>query len=249
MTFYDVVDATWPAAARHRVGPWLVRAGDGGGKRVSAATAEAEWRIADIAAAEAEHARIGQTPLFMIRAGEDRLDATLAARGYRLVDPVAICAAPVARLAVDPPPPTTAFCIWPMLAIMREIWAEGDVGPDRLAIMQRATGAKTAILVRARNHASGDGAGQAPGHLAGRAAGVAFVACAGQTAMLHALQVTPALRRQGIAVQIMRAAAFWAQDIGAKRFSVVVTTANTGARALYASLGLDDVGYYHYRSR
>ena len=39
MTVYDLIDATWPAAAFRQVGPWTIRTGGGGGSRVSAATA------------------------------------------------------------------------------------------------------------------------------------------------------------------------------------------------------------------
>ncbi|TMV56955.1 GNAT family N-acetyltransferase, partial [Thioclava sp. BHET1] len=37
---FAALDASWPAAALHHAGPWLIREGRGGGKRVSAATAE-----------------------------------------------------------------------------------------------------------------------------------------------------------------------------------------------------------------
>jgi ribosomal protein S18 acetylase RimI-like enzyme len=99
--------------------------------------------------------------------------------------------------------------------------------------MARVSGPKTAIL----------------GRINDRAAGTAFVALHEQTAMLHALHVLPGQRRQGIAAHMMRAAALWAQDQGAQRFSVVVTSANTAALALYASLGMTIVGHYHYRMR
>jgi GNAT superfamily N-acetyltransferase len=78
---------------------------------------------------------------------------------------------------------------------------------------------------------------------------VAFVAIHGQTAMLHALEVAPDRRRLGVASNILRASARWAQDNGAGTLSLVVTTANAGARALYASLGLQAMGQYHYRQR
>ena len=48
---YEVLDATWPAASMARVGPWTIREGAGGGKRVSAATAETAWTDGDIAEA------------------------------------------------------------------------------------------------------------------------------------------------------------------------------------------------------
>jgi ribosomal protein S18 acetylase RimI-like enzyme len=229
---FAVIEATWPAAALHRAGPWLLREGRGGGKRVSATTAAGDWQDADIALAEAAQASLGQDLLFMLRPDEAALDATLEAQGYRIVDPVVILAGPVAALT-DPPPPMTTFPIWPPLAIMRDIWAEGGVGAGRIAVMERVTAPKTAIL----------------GRINDRAAGTAFVALHDKTAMLHALHVLPGQRRQGIAAHMMQAAALWAQDQGAERFSVVVTAANAAALALYASLGMAIVGHYHYRMR
>lgn len=228
-----VTEATWPAAARQPAGAFTVREGKGGGQRVSAATATGRWTEDDIDAAERMQVRLGQRPLFLILPGEDALDAALAARGYRVKDPVNVYDCAIATLAAEPANPMAGFAIWPPLAIMRDLWAEGGIGPERIAVMERAGGPKTAIL----------------GRVSDRAAGVAFVAIAGDTAMLHALHVAPGLRRQGSAVKIMRAAAHWAQDHGTKRFSVLVTEANSAANALYASLAMEIVGQYHYRSR
>ena len=231
--FPAAAEATWPAAARHRAGAFIVREGRGGGQRVSAATAEGPWTQADIDAAERMHMSLGQTPLFMIRDGEAALDAALDARGYRIGDRVHVRAGAVAALAAEPADPMAGFAIWPPLAIMRDLWAEGGIGPARLAVMERVSAPRTAILGRAKD----------------RASGVAFVAVAGDEAVLHALYIVPGLRRQGSAVKIMRTAAHWAQDHGAERFSVLVTEANTAAGALYASLGMEIVGQYHYRSK
>lgn len=227
------VDATWPAAAWHRVGPWLLREGRGGGKRVSAATAVDPVTPADIALAEAAQRDLGQPPLFMIRPGDQALDADLAARGYRLVDPVLLRVAPVASFA--PPDPMRSFPHWPPLAMTRDIWAETGVGPARQAVMQRVTGPATALLARSPD----------PGN---RAAGAAFVAVADSIAMIHALEVLPALRRQGSANQMLRSAACWAQQNGASWLALAVTRDNAGANQLYASLNMPVVGHYHYRS-
>ena len=129
-----VMDATWPAAAAWRLGPWTIRNGAGGGKRVSAASAEAAWQADDIAAAAAAMRALAQTPLFLIRAGEDALDAELAARGYRLVDPVVAYAAPLAELAATPPARMSGFPHWPPMEIARQLWAEGGIGPARVAV-------------------------------------------------------------------------------------------------------------------
>lgn len=232
---FSAIDATWPAAERRACGPFVLRDGRGGGNRVGAATATGPATRAEaLRAAEAMRAA-GQPPLFMIRGGlaqDAALDVLLAAEGYALRDPTRIWLAPVAALATRRPPPVTAFEVWPPLAVQAEIWAAGGIGPERRAVMERAPDPRTTILGRMD---------EAPG-------GTAFVACAGPVAMLHALQIVPALRRRGLAAHLMRAAAFWARDRGASHLAVLVTQANAAASALYASLGMEVVGQYHYRS-
>lgn len=231
-TLSAAMDATWPAAALVPCGPFTLRDGQGGGKRVSAATLDAQgFGPDDLEAAEAGMARLGQVPLFMIREGEGALDAALAARGYRMVDPVVACGGPVGTVAGQGAEHMSAFAIWPWLKICEDIWAARGLGPERLAVMLRAAGPKTAVLSR-RNE---------------RAAGVCFAAIAGEVAMVHALEVLPELRRRGSAVNMLRCAAKWAQDEGANTLVALVTEDNAAARALYASVGMKNVGYYHYR--
>lgn len=221
-----VMEATWPPLHSRRLGPWTLRDGAGGGKRVSAASAETAVTAADLPLAEAA---MGQHPLFLIRPEDGAFDALLDARGYQRIDPVLAYAAPVSAFAA--PPVMTTFPHWPPLEIARRLWAEAGIGPARLAVMDRAASPKTAILARARD----------------RAAGVAFVALDGDIAMLHALEVTPDQRRQGCAGNLLRAAAVWAAENGAAILSLVVTEANAPARALYVSAGMVVAGQYHYR--
>ncbi len=228
---HAAVAATWPAAAVTRAGPWIIREGRGGGSRVSAATAAGPVGAADVPQAEAAMRALGQRPLFMLREGEDALDAALAAAGYAVLDPVVGYAAPIATIATRRPPPITTFEVWPPLAVQIEIWDEAGTGPARLAVMNRAPAPKTTLL----------------GRVDDRPAGTAFVACHGGIAMLHALEVAPALRRRGLASHMLRAAGFWARAQGAEWLALVVTRANAGANALYASLGMTVVGQYHYR--
>ncbi len=223
-----LMEATWPPRQATRLGPWTIRDGAGGGKRVSAATAEGVWTQDDIALAAAEMQALGEPSLFLIREGEALLDADLAALGYRVVDPVVAYACTV---DLGRPPPMTTFAHWPPLAIARDLWAEGGIGPARVAVMDRVQGPKTVLLARQ----------------ADRPAGVAFVAVSGRVAMLHALEITPLWRRHGSAHNIMQAAGQWAMDQGADTLSLVVTVANIPARTLYASLGMRAVGLYHYR--
>lgn len=229
------LEATWPPAAQRRLGPWCLRDGQGGGKRVSAASAEAAVGGDDIAAAEAAMSVAGQVPLFRLCPGlhawDADLDAALQQRGYRPVDPTLFCIAPAAALVPEALPPLKAFALWPPLAIQREIWAAAGVGPERLAVMARAAGTGTSLM----------------GRQSDRVAGTAFVACHGAIAMLHAVEVAPALRRQGVARNLTQAAADWALAQGAHWLALAVTEANAPARALYRGMGMTEAGGYAYR--
>lgn len=228
---YAVMDATWPAASESDIGPWLIRNGHGGGKRVSAALATRAATPEELPRAEAAMQALDQIPLFMIRQSELRLDAMLGAAGYDVIDPVNIYAAPVGDIATERPPRVTTFAIWEPLAIMRDIWAAGGIGPGRLAVMDRATCPKTGLLGRSNN----------------RPAATAYVGLHEGVAMLHALEVLSRHRREGLGRYMMREAAFWAQAQGASHISVICTKANRAANALYHSLGMTLVGDYHYR--
>lgn len=227
---YEVCDQTWPAARRFDQGVWTLREGKDGGKRVSAATAAGSVTDADIPQAESAMKALGQDPLFMIRDGDDALDGLLDARGYQFIDPVIMYTLPIEALTDVPIPRVTAFNIWEPLAIMREIWASGGVGPARQAVMARAK-VKTAILSRWN---------EMPG-------GVAFAAVHDGICMVHAVEVLAHQRRQGVAQWMMRRAAFWGQAQGATHLAVLCVEQNEGANGLYRALGFAEQGRYHYR--
>lgn len=225
---YEAIDQTWPAARRWTQQGWTLRDGQGGGKRVSAASLAAP--DADIAVAEAEMRAMVQTPLFMLRDGDDALDQALADRGYSVVDPVNLYVLPVDQLTDVPIPPVTAFEIWEPLAIMLDVWAQGGIGPDRIKVMHRAA-QKTAILSRWN---------EKPG-------GVAFAAIHDAICMVHAVEVLEHQRGMGVGKWMMRRAALWAQAHGATHIAVLCTKANEPAKRLYEGLGFAHVGGYHYR--
>ena len=174
---------------------------------------------------------MGQKPIFCIWPGDEALDGQLAARGYDVLDPVNIYSCPVDHLTDVPIPSVTVFNIWEPLAIMREIWSQSGVGPERQAVMHRASGPKTGLLLRHDDQPAGAG----------------FAAIQDGTTMVHALEIIPEHRRQGMGRWAMRSAAFWAMDNGAQTLSVICTKANAGANGLYQSLGMEIVGKYHYR--
>ena len=227
---FDVVEATWPTAKEMQVGPWLIRDGQGGGKRVSAARPLGQVKQEDIAVAVSEMEKLGQPALFSLRPEDGELDSILAQMGYEVLDPSILFIGQIFDAEV---PPVTAFDIWPPLQIMKDVWDEGGIGHGRIAVMERVTGPKTSIL----------------GRISDRAAGCAFVAMHRTTAMVHAVEVLPDYRRHGLARNMMYAAARWAKEQGAENFSLVTTGSNVAAQSLYSSLGLSVVGRYHYRMK
>lgn len=231
MTVFDAIDATWPPARFEKSGPFTLRDGKGGGKRVSAASSGEKASATEVNAAAARMLEMGQTPLFMLRGDQPELDALLEELGFDVVDPVIVLSASIEVVADDGPRPVTAFPIWPPLTVMSELWAEAGIGPDRLAVMDRAKGPKIGLLGRAND----------------QPAGCAFVALHGKTAMLHALEVLPDFRRSSCATNMIRGAATWALAEGADTFMALTTRANSDAQALFASLGMLPVEQYHYR--
>ena len=227
---FDLLDRTWPAARMIEDGPWTLREGRGGGQRVSAATATGPVVDADIDRAEASMRALGQRPLFMLRPGDEALDGWLAARGYEVVDPVHMYGAPAADLSQDLPP-TRAYPAWPPLAAQRDIWAEGGIGPARIAVMERATCARVTILGRSGN----------------RPAGTVYLGAEGGLAMLHALETLTSARRRGVGRTLVHASATWAMGQSADWLTLAVTRANEPANALYRRMGMTVLTGYHYR--
>lgn len=229
-TLTSLIDATWPAKSIRNIDGWTIRAGAGGGSRVSCASQLNQG--AHISDAETAMRALDQVPLFMVRGGEDQLDADLAERGYHIKDPVTFYTTPIAALTTRRPPLVTCFQVWPPLAAQVELWAAGGVDDARLDIMARAVDPKTTIL----------------GRLHDTPAGTAFGAIHAKTAMVHAIETAPPFRRQGLGRHMIHALAFWAQDHGSDTLALLVTKANAAANALYLSLGMRACGGYHYRT-
>lgn len=224
-------EASWPAAEYAQAGAFRIGRGLGGGKRVSSARATApDWRAADLDSAIAIQRSWDQPPIFRVSDGDTSLADALLARGFRDHTQTLMMTAPITALTDLPVPPVTSFALWPPLAIQRELWIEQGIGPARQAIMDRVGLPKAALLGRIRD----------------RAASVAFVAAADGIAVLHALEVLPAMRRQGLASWTLREAAFWAQAQGAETMLLAVTAENAGAIALYQGLGFSPVAGYRY---
>lgn len=226
-------EATWPAAEYADAGGFRVGRGLGAGGRVSSARALAGWKDGDIPAAVRKHQEWGQRPLFRALDDDDELVAALEAQGFRRENPTAIMEIETARLTDRDLPPVTAFAVWPPMAIQRDIWAAGNIGPARQAVMERVEMPVTSIL----------------GRIEDRAAGAAFAAIHQGIAMVHCVEVLPGWQRKGLAGWMMRQAAFWAAENRAERIGLAVSRANGGAMALYRRLGFREVAGYSYYAR
>lgn len=223
------MDATWPPAETAVLDGWRLRRGEGGGKRVSAASPEGVG--GELAPPEAAMRAWGQPPLFRLTRRDSALDRDLARRGYALVDPVVLRAAPLETLADGRDETARVIRVSTPLALVDDLWAAGGIGPARRAVMARAAGPKIMLLTR----------------LGDRPAGVAFVALDGDVAMLHAVEVLAGHRRSGAGEALTRGAASFAADYGARWLALAVTEDNGPARALYEKLGMAEAGRYHYR--
>jgi N-acetylglutamate synthase len=221
---FVALEQTWPAAGRSKVGPWIIRQGLGGGKRVSAASALFPVDTKDIAIAVDAMRKLDQPALFVIHQQDSALDQMLEQLDYVTIDPVTL----FAIMAKQEPPLSIVKSSWPPDEAMLSLWADGGIGLERINIMHRVAGPKTALSVKDK--------------------GVAFVALHENITMLHALEVSAQSRRQGVAQDIMKAATTWAAINGSNWLSLAVTEANLPANALYRSLGMQVVGRYHYRT-
>lgn len=228
----ELITQTWPALRLHDVGPWRVRETPGqGGTRTIAATAEAPVTVDDLPLVEQAQRDLDQPLVIRVTDADKALNDMLESAGYQIAYPVVAYGAPVALFTEHARPAVTTFEAWPVLAVQAEIWAEGGIGPDRLAVMDRVGGPKTSLLGRVDD---------AP-------AACAFVGCHAGHAMLHALETRARHRRRGLGRHVLRAAGHWAAAQGAASLSLLVTRTNEPANALYLSMGMVEVGGYHYR--
>ena len=225
-------EETWPAAEYRDAGGFRVGRGLGAGGRVGSARPLDGWTPQGIEAAIRQHREWDQPPLFRAARDDLPLAEALRTRGLAPSRPTAVMQIAAGRLTDATPPPLTALRSWPPLAIQSRIWSEGGIDDARQAVMRRTTLPRSAILGRIRD----------------RAGGAAFVAVAGDVAMLHALEIAQDARRLGLAQWLVREAGFFAAENGASRLALAVTLANRPAVALYEKLGFEQVGVYDYWS-
>lgn len=230
MDLLEALEATWPPAEVARFGGLVAGRGAGGGGRLSSIRQVGHWDAADLDAALAQQKAWGEAPLIRVLDGQERLAAAARALGMATRQPTAILSAPIDELASVPVPPVTAFALWPPLAVQRAMWSAHGITPARQAAMARVAGPHVALLGRTED----------------RAAGTGFCAVQGPVAGLHALLVEPALRGGGLGEWMLRRAAIWAQQQGARVMMLAVTRQNAPALRLYNRIGFRETAGYAY---
>lgn len=230
-SLFAAFEQTWPPRKTIACGPITVREGAGGGRRVSAATvAPAGASQSELAAANDLMESLGQVPQYQIRPENLTLDSQLAQMGFHKRDPTVILESPVGDLRAIPSEGFPPIRVGGPMGILEDIWAEGGIGPERLAVMDRVTVPKVYLLARKDD----------------QPLGAAFAAVAGDICFVHALHISEAARRQGLGSQIMRAAADWAAEQGAQTIALAILGANEGGAAFYQKLGMRPFCHYYY---
>ncbi len=225
---FNTVDATWAPYVFHTDENWLIREGAGGGQRVSATTLLSGAQGYQISTAVKKMVSLGQTPLFMIRNTDAKLDAELHGLNYDIVDPVVILIAKTKELLRTAPNQVQAVqTIDTPNENVKNIWASGGINQGRLNVMARVKAPKTIINT---------------GEM-----GVAFAAAFNGVAMVHAVEVASSHRRKGVANALMYKAFQWAKEQNCMWVSVLTVRENIPARTLYENLGMVEAAAYHYR--
>jgi N-acetylglutamate synthase len=230
---FTALDQTWPAAEFRNAGPWCIRKGLNGGKRVSCASQTRTPGISDLVTALDILKEFGQQQLFMVRGPDTTLDAMLCDQGFSIIDPVELLVGQPDQIARYDPHSIEVIEVDQPMPILAEIWLQGGIGPGRLQVMQRSTGPSICFMGRLESHP----------------VGAAFAACHNGIAMVHAVEVLTHVRRKGLGLKIMGAAASWAARQGADTLTVLVLSENLPAISLYKKMGMEVAGRYHYRIR
>ncbi|MER6911499.1 GNAT family N-acetyltransferase [Streptomyces sp. NPDC000594] len=255
-------DRAWPPQERTRVGEWELRAAGGFTRRANSALTsgdpglpldEALSRVVDWYGERGLPARIHAAT--GAAGTQEPLCAALEERGWRRevsvefriasLAPLADRDADVSRVALD--------------RSFDDAWLKRYRGTAGATASIRAVlgGGPSLWFASVAGEGKGEGEGRGKGQGEGRGKGqgedrgevpAAIGRCAvdGRWAGFMALEVDPALRRQGLAGAMTTALARRALAEGASAAWLQVETDNEGARALYDRLGFTTHHHYHY---
>lgn len=232
-----LADQGWPALERETLGSWTLRAAGGVTQRANSVLATGEVPDIGVAVDAAERwyrARSLPAVLQVSPASSPLLASELADRGYREHSQTAIlvaeravvagaaAAVPESTMATSPPPG------W-----LDTWWSvDGRGGESERRTVEGILAGGPALYASAG----------APG----RPDAVARLALVGEWGGLYAVATRPAARRRGLARALTGALAAAAEAHGVEHLWLQVLSGNSGAIALYESLGFAPASHYAY---
>lgn len=224
----------WPAAEAEALGPWLLRADPSATKRANAlGIFGPPDRPLEEAFAQARrwYEARNRRPLAQLPLDGGPVQRWLEARGGLPFDETAVMTRPIGSPAALPEGLGADGAPEPP-----EVWARIEShGPEdfpaRLAVMRRIPPERRRFVTLREG---------------GAALGVAFVAAAGDLALIAAVSVRPEAQGRGLGAALMAAALAAGAELGAARAAVQVEVRNAGARRLYDRLGFAQAYRYAY---
>jgi len=229
----------WPALETLELGPWTLRFASGYTKRANSVQAlGSPWPEEGpelLVAAEAAYRARGLVPTFKVpqHPAWAPLDEALERRGYHVVDPSRVLVVDLEGFA-EPPHPDVV-----VEAGFTPRWLDGLVVANGVPGAQRAAARAMVLAVEAPLVASVTAGG--------REIAWAYTALVGDQGWVFDLVVAPEARRRGWGRAVVATLAHRAADAGSRTLRLMVLAANTGANALYESLGFVEAYRYHYR--
>ncbi len=249
-TLESLMDAAWLSLERTTSHGWTLRSAGTVTQRAnsvwphcSAEEATPAELAAALSAATAWYTAHRQPVIFQIMHRQENaaLEALLDEQRYSRQSETIVMTAPAPAAAVEPENGIRIEISHEPSAQWLELWwsVDGRGGQAQRDIVERillGAPALYALAVDAQGQAVGTGRLATPMIDGGEGWGG-----------LYSMAVHPEARRQGIASSILQALMRAGRAEGMENFWLLVTSANTGAQALYAAAGFAEVTRYHYR--
>jgi N-acetylglutamate synthase len=240
-----LMDAAWPAPDREEAGGWVLRAASGVTQRANSAWPREPGRDPHHQLAALRNARFWyrsrRLPLIFQMFEDPRtapLNAVLDAEGFtRQSETLVLVREGGAELAgrVD----GVELAATPSAEWLRLWWSVDGRGDEQaLAVAREILEGCPGVYALVRDD---DGAPAAVGRIAVPAVGTAG------WGGLYCMATRPDARRRGYAGRVLQALLRAGADRNLAAYWLLVTAANTGARALYARAGFSEAGRYLYR--
>lgn len=242
----EIAANAWPTEVTQVVDGWRLRSNGGATRRANSVwpnrSGESLSLTEKLALVEDFYARRGSPPCYYIcpAVQPTDLDGLLEARGYSTDAHTAVQIASLAQILTRTE--TSTMPVVTVSETFNEAWfnfyhqtEKGNTGSmDKLHHIFQLIGPRAGFALLHTN----------TGQPIATGLGVVERGWLG----LFCIVTHPQFRRQGAAINIIRALAQWGQTYGAAQVYLQVMAGNAPALALYARLGFETLYHYHYRA-